>query len=154
MPQPLLARADWINTLEKRVSSAAVILELPDERAVVVKAWYKEYWSLPGGVIDEGESPQQAAVREVAEEISLTLDPEALEFRWVLYRTSEALQTYQFTFYATISDEDLAHIVLQPSEIDAFECVTKTQVLEQPDKYGHIVLAWAQGVRGYFEKQV
>lgn len=31
-------------------------------------------WAMPGGRIDEGESPEQAALRELSEEVGLTLD--------------------------------------------------------------------------------
>jgi 8-oxo-dGTP pyrophosphatase MutT (NUDIX family) len=32
-------------------------------------------WALPGGRVDPGESPEQAALREMAEEVGLLLDP-------------------------------------------------------------------------------
>lgn len=35
-------------------------------------------WALPGGRIDAGESPEQAALRELAEEVGLQLDPGAV----------------------------------------------------------------------------
>lgn len=35
-------------------------------------------WALPGGRIDAGESPQQAAMRELHEEVGLDLPPEAI----------------------------------------------------------------------------
>jgi mutator protein MutT len=35
-------------------------------------------WALPGGRIDAGETPEQAALRELAEEVGLVLDPSAV----------------------------------------------------------------------------
>lgn len=35
-------------------------------------------WALPGGRLDPGETPEQAALRELAEEVDLVLSPEAL----------------------------------------------------------------------------
>lgn len=35
-------------------------------------------WALPGGRIDAGETPEQAALRELAEEVGLLLDPAAV----------------------------------------------------------------------------
>ena len=37
------------------------------------------YWYTPGGQVEPGEPLRQAAVRELAEEIGLTVDPSALE---------------------------------------------------------------------------
>jgi 8-oxo-dGTP diphosphatase len=39
---------------------------------------YRGTWALPGGVIEYGESPREAAVRELAEETNVTVDPSAL----------------------------------------------------------------------------
>lgn len=51
-----------------RGAAAALLLDELD-RVLLVKPTYKEGWSLPGGVIEEGESPLAACVRECAEEL-------------------------------------------------------------------------------------
>jgi 8-oxo-dGTP pyrophosphatase MutT (NUDIX family) len=44
-------------------------------------------WALPGGRIDEGESPEQAALRELAEEVDVRLDNSAVLGRLDDYAT-------------------------------------------------------------------
>ena len=61
-------KTSWMATLERRVASAAVVVSDGEGNVLVVKASYKQYWGLPGGIIDAGETPRMAAVREVHEE--------------------------------------------------------------------------------------
>lgn len=46
-------------------------------------------YSLPGGHVEPGESVRQAAVRELAEETGLVVEPEALEWLGVVHRLSD-----------------------------------------------------------------
>jgi ADP-ribose pyrophosphatase YjhB (NUDIX family) len=41
-------------------------------RVLMVEPTYKEYWDIPGGYFETGESPLQAASREVWEELGIT----------------------------------------------------------------------------------
>jgi len=36
---------------------------------------FKNYWALPGGHIDKGETPRKAVIREVKEEANLIINP-------------------------------------------------------------------------------
>ncbi|MBF4161951.1 NUDIX hydrolase [Nocardioides acrostichi] len=47
-------------------------------RVLLCQLTYKTDWDLPGGVVEVGESPQTAVVREVAEELALELPAERL----------------------------------------------------------------------------
>ena len=49
-------------------------IERDDGRILLVKASYRWRWGLPGGLLDQGESPAQAAIREAREETSLDIE--------------------------------------------------------------------------------
>lgn len=143
----------FLARLDKRFASANILLELPDGKIIIVKSWYKKRWSVPGGLIDAGESPLQAACREVREEVGLVIDPERVRFRLVISQTSERLGgSYAFIFVTQVTTEELSHVVLQAKEIDEMAVVSKQEVLAQTSRYSHSVIAWASDERGYIER--
>jgi 8-oxo-dGTP diphosphatase len=50
---------------------AAVLVERPDGRVLLVRHSYRRRWGTPGGLLNRGETPDVAARREVGEEIGL-----------------------------------------------------------------------------------
>ena len=72
----LPAHADW------RADGALLLTR----RAATLRA-HAGQWALPGGRIDEGETPEQAALRELHEELALQLPPEAVLGRLDDYAT-------------------------------------------------------------------
>lgn len=52
----------------KRVAAKVVIRD-QSGRILLVNPTYKEYWDLPGGMVEANEPPRVAAEREVAEEL-------------------------------------------------------------------------------------
>ena len=57
--------------LARKRMAAAMLFTDRRGRVLVVKPTYKTGWELPGGGVDEGESPRAAASREVVEELGL-----------------------------------------------------------------------------------
>jgi 8-oxo-dGTP pyrophosphatase MutT (NUDIX family) len=57
-------------------------------------------WALPGGRIDDGETALEAAVREVEEEIGLTLSPDSLLGQLDDYPTRSGYVISPFVFWA------------------------------------------------------
>jgi 8-oxo-dGTP diphosphatase len=55
---------------KKRMASAALFLNAQNDM-LIVKPIYRKDWLLPGGVVEERESPRQACIREVKEELGL-----------------------------------------------------------------------------------
>lgn len=59
---------------------SAVVLRDADGRILVVRKRGTSRYMLPGGKIEAGETPAQAAVRELFEEVGAELDPAHLTF--------------------------------------------------------------------------
>lgn len=149
--------AAWLTGLEKRISSACVWLETADGRLLIIKSDYKRHWSVPGGIIDAGETPQQAASREVQEEVGLTVPSESLKFEAVIDRVSDGIgHTYQFVFSAPLADELIDTVVLQESEVQESAFVSRDAVLANDQvngRYlGKIIFHWARHRSGYIEQ--
>lgn len=142
----------WWGTLDARVSSAALIIEDSQGRALMVKANYKPYWTFPGGLVDAGETPLQAAVREAREEVGLVIDPARAVFQWVANRSSAAAESYQFVFKVVLEPTALPPVRLQAEEIDDYAWVTADEVRAAGRQYGTVIQHWAHGVVGYVEQ--
>ena len=138
--------------LPKRASSSSMILENSIGQALIVKSGYKPYWTFPGGVIDPHETPKEAAIRETFEEIGITVNPQKVEFVAVVNRRSDYAETYQFVFKVPLALGGLNKIVLQETEIDEYQLVTREQVRTHDRPYGQVISNWANERTGYMEQ--
>jgi len=89
-------------------------------RVLLVEPNYKDYWEIPGGVIEVGETPSQGCAREIAEEIGLTREPgRLLVVDWAPH--PELGDRVLFVFDGgTMTPHDIAAIRLQPEELDSY----------------------------------
>jgi len=66
----------------KRSLRVRVIIRRPDGRVLLVKTWLgRQRWQLPGGGVKRRETAHQAVLREVKEEVGLSLKPTDLTYR-------------------------------------------------------------------------
>lgn len=128
------------------------MLENDMRELLIVKANYKNYWTLPGGIVDHDETPKQAAIREVFEEVGITLNPDQVSFVAVVDRISSQAQTYQFIFKAVLPVSAKEAIILQTSEIDDYALVSRSQILAGDRMYAKAIQHWANNVSGYVEQ--
>ena len=60
------------------------LLQVQDNRLLMVRSQGKALFYLPGGKREAGESDTQALCREIAEELAVTLDPDSLQHQVTL----------------------------------------------------------------------
>jgi 8-oxo-dGTP pyrophosphatase MutT (NUDIX family) len=76
-------------------------------------------WALPGGRVDPGEDPFQAALREMYEEVNLTLDDSHFLGRLDDISSRSGYVISPFVFWA----EDLSAMEPNPDEVASIHCI-------------------------------
>ena len=90
-------------------------LRRPDHRGALVAVWvrnrvlmlrlsYRPHMCLPGGGIERGETPEQAALRELREEVGLILTPADIHVAWRQQSFWDYRQDHVTIFEAELDD--------------------------------------------------
>lgn len=109
----------WYNQLPGVPLGAKIILSDPAGKVLIVKPTYRPGWQLVGGVVEKGESPLHAALRETTEETGLVLEQSRLTFKAVGYTSPQhgVPGVLCVVFAATLTAQEVAQVKLQPQEI-------------------------------------
>lgn len=140
------------NSTEKRprirLSAGAAILRLTarGRRYLLLRAY--SYWDFPKGEVEAGETPLQAAIREVREETGL----DALEFRWgEQYRETAPYSRGKISrYYLACTAEE--RVVLAPNPVTGIREHMEYRWLEYPAATAlaaprvKLILEWAESL--------
>lgn len=123
-----LDRAAWFASLPTMYGTAAALLLSPAGEVLIVKPNYRPDWSLPGGILEEGEPPHAGCAREVREEIGLDLTPgELLVVSWIAPDDDRPRPMVAFLFDGGTIPVG-TKIVLQEEELDDWRFVPVSEV--------------------------
>jgi 8-oxo-dGTP pyrophosphatase MutT (NUDIX family) len=127
--EPGAFRALLNSFLPRKRAIAQMLVRDPEERVLLCRLTYKQDWDLPGGVVEVGESPQQAVSREVEEELGLQVPAGDLLLTDWLPPWGGWDDAICLVFDGGVQDASLVSgAVLQPREIRAVQFCSPQEV--------------------------
>ena len=126
----------YSDTLPKKYMAAGALMMNEAGEVLILFTTYKDRWEIPGGIVEENESPRAACRREIKEELGLDLEIGPL--LCVDYSINvEDVENLQFIFDAgTLSQEQLDRIAMADGEIKAFAFLSDTEEMMQRERLG------------------
>ncbi|GCE05944.1 NUDIX domain-containing protein [Dictyobacter aurantiacus] len=113
----------------KRIGAAALFLDQA-RNILIVNPTYVDNWLLPGGTVEIDEAPHMGCVREIEEEIGLSIALERLLCVEYLTRVGSKNESIQFIFYGgMLTPEQIAVIKLQEEELSDYTFVPLEEAL-------------------------
>lgn len=111
----------WHKTLPTKHVAVKTIINNKNGDILLVKPNYRAHWHIPGGGVDAGESPWDAAVRELSEETGIVVNGDNLRIVDILHRSETDDMNIVF---ATDITAEAEKITIQPEELEAFAFVS------------------------------
>ncbi|MFE6857162.1 NUDIX domain-containing protein [Nocardia sp. NPDC057668] len=125
-------RSEYIAGLPRKRMGAGAVFVDSEDRVLLVEPTYKDHWELPGGVVEAGESPLAAVVREVGEELGLVVSMgRLLVVDWVppgRYPSDGVMFLYDG---GVLDPEQSAAIVLQEAELRSWAWCDADEAVER-----------------------
>lgn len=95
-----------------------------------------EYWDIPGGMVEEGETPSIAAIRETKEEVNLDVTIGPILHEDSNYDESKGTVFTRIVYQAEILDgQDENNIILQEDEHSEYKLVSDISEVDKPVDY-------------------
>ncbi|MER6304850.1 NUDIX hydrolase [Streptomyces sp. NPDC001739] len=109
--------------------AAGVLLFDDQDRVLLVDPTYKAGWEFPGGIVERGEAPTHAGVREVAEELGIELPctPRLLVLDWEAPRPPGYGGLRLLYDGGMLSDDRISKLLLPGAELRAWRFVTEAE---------------------------
>ncbi|MFA6754166.1 MAG: NUDIX hydrolase [Candidatus Paceibacterota bacterium] len=121
---------DYYNSLPKKRMCSGVLIFNQNDELLIVKPSYKDHWSIPGGVIEENESPRLACIRETEEETGLYIENlEFLSVDFVPPKTKVSENLHFIFFGGILKEEEIKKIKILNEEIEDYKFLTVEKAL-------------------------
>lgn len=121
------------------------IFTAPDGRVVLLKN-DRDEWELPGGRIDEGETPRQCLAREVVEELGVRVAVATSPLDAYLFEVVPGKHVFVVTYSCVLQGDFTPATSHEHSELGLFDADDLPPGL--PENYRASIEAWLRRGRG------
>ena len=112
-------------TLPRKLGAAGALGTNTEGKVLLVVPTYKTEWEIPGGTIEENESPKRACQREVLEELGIAIPIGRLLQLNYREETDNVSELLLFLFDGGVLDaKQIAAIKLPPDELSSYQFVS------------------------------
>jgi len=126
----MIDRKLWLESLPKKRMGAGALFLDEQGRLLLVNPTYKPQWEIPGGIVEQNESPRQACRREVYEEIGLTKSIERLLSISYAAANDKRTEGLMFIFWGgVLTPAEIATLRLPVTELSEYRFVTLAEAL-------------------------
>ncbi len=126
----MIDRKLWQESLPKKRMGAGALFLDEQGRLLLVNPTYKPQWEIPGGIVEQNESPRQACSREVQEEIGLTKPLARLLSISYASGNDKRTEALMFIFWGgVLTLAEIAAIRLPATELSEYRFVTLPEAL-------------------------
>ena len=84
---------------------------------------FPEYWDIPGGMVEIGEMPQDAVVRETKEEVNLDVKVGIILHEDSNYDSKKNIVFTRLVYLCEVIDQDLSKIILLEDEHSEYRLI-------------------------------
>ncbi|REK89680.1 NUDIX domain-containing protein [Streptomyces inhibens] len=129
--------------------AAGVLLFDDQDRVLLVDPTYKAGWEFPGGIVERGEAPAHAGVREVAEELGIELPraPRLLVLDWEAPKPPGFGGLRLLYDGGTLTGDRISKLLLPGSELRDWRFVTEAEAEKMLPPVRWNRLRWALRAR-------
>ena len=94
------------------------------------KNYYPSYWDIPGGSVEDGELPRQAAIRECQEEVGLVISLENIIHEDSNYDKSKNIMFTRLVYKCSLKETGCLPIIkLDPEEHTEYRLISSLEDL-------------------------
>ena len=100
---------------------------------------YPKYWDIPGGMVEEGELPTDALIRESKEEVNLDVKVTRIVHEDSNFDKEKNIVFTRLVYLCEVINNEISNIKLQLDEHDQYKLITSLKDMEGEKLVDYVV---------------